>query len=94
MAGIQPSSRPTASGANDKPDGSLKHTLHQQNQSLLLSNDSAILECNTSGVEDGWTVQGDVKIEVHFLACGSCLLWLLRHDDTDLEPPMEDKMSF
>ena len=48
--------------------------LRQQNQPLLLSNDSAILECNTSCIEDGWTVQGDVKIEVHFLAYGSCVL--------------------
>lgn len=67
MAGVEPSSHPSASGANDKPDGNLKHTLRQQNQPLLLIDDSAVLECNTSGAKDGWTVQGDVKIAVAFL---------------------------
>ena len=67
IAGIEPSSHPLASGANDKPDGSLKHRLRQRNQPLLLIDDSAVLECNTLGAEDGWTVQGDVKIAVAFL---------------------------
>lgn len=64
LKGIEPSSHPLASGANDKPDGSLKHRLRQRNQPLLLIDDSAVLECNTLGAEDGWTVQGDVKIAV------------------------------
>ena len=67
MAGIEPSSRPNASDANDKPDGSLKCAHQQPNQPLLLIDDSAVLECNTLGGKDGWTVQGDVKIAVPLL---------------------------
>ena len=80
MAGIEPSSHLPPPGAHDKPDGSLKHRLRQQNQPLLLVDDSAVLECNTSDAEDGWLVQGDVKIAVIFL-----------HMHSSAHPPQADR---
>lgn len=65
MAGIEPCAHPgNITSTNGKADDSLKQTLHQRNQPLLLADDSVVLKCNMLGPEDCWVVQGDVKIEV------------------------------
>ena len=79
VTGIEPSpslAKGTTFGTNGKADGSLKNTLRQHNQPLLLANNSVVLECNTSNSEDCWTVQGDIKIEVRLLCSVSHLLLL------------------
>ena len=65
MAGVEPCSHTgSISSKNVEAGDSLKRTLCQRNQPLLLAYDSVMLECNMLGPMDCWAVQGDVKIEV------------------------------
>lgn len=67
LEGIEPSSHPSKLNSphtNGHADEGMKHMLRHHNQPLLLADDSVVLECDTLGPSDCWTVQGDVKIEV------------------------------